>query len=62
MTRPNDIEDLQRHIERLQDAKRRALQIADERSKENAALRNMNVALREEIERLRVRLAECHRS
>ena len=62
MTRPNDIEDLKREVERLQDAKRRALAIADERSKENAALRNMNAALLEEIERLRVRLAECHRS
>ncbi|WFU44163.1 hypothetical protein QA640_17950 [Bradyrhizobium sp. CB82] len=30
---------LQREIERLQDAKRRALQIADERAKEAAALR-----------------------
>jgi hypothetical protein len=48
-----------RELERLSEAKRRALAIADERSKENVALRNMNAVLREEIERLRVRLAEC---
>ena len=41
-------------IERLQDAKRRALQLADERAKEAAELRLEN-------ERLRARLAEWAR-
>jgi hypothetical protein len=45
-------EELKREIERLQDAKRRALAIADERSKEA-------VALRLENERLRAKLSEC---
>jgi hypothetical protein len=34
-----DIESLEKEIERLQEAKRRALAIADERSKENVRLR-----------------------
>jgi regulator of replication initiation timing len=51
MKRPK-IEDLEREIQRLQDAKRRALAIADERSKEA-------VELRLENERLKARLAEC---
>ena len=34
MKRPERVEDLKREIERLQDAKRRALAIADERAKE----------------------------
>jgi hypothetical protein len=53
--RPTDIEALQREIQRLKEAKRRALPLADERAKEN-------VALRAEIERLRARIAECNRS
>jgi len=51
MKRPERVEDLKREIERLQDAKRRALAIADERAKEA-------VALRLENERLRAQLAE----
>jgi regulator of replication initiation timing len=47
-----DIEALKREIQRLQKAKRRALAIADERSKEA-------VELRLENDRLRARLAEC---
>jgi aminoglycoside phosphotransferase len=47
--------DLQAEISRLQDAKRRALQIADERAKEATELRLEN-------ERLRSRLAEWDRS
>jgi hypothetical protein len=42
-----EIKRLQAEVERLQDAKRRALAIADERTKEN-------VELRSEIERLRL--------
>jgi regulator of replication initiation timing len=49
--RPECTEELKREIERLQDAKRRALAIADERAKEA-------VALRLENERLRAQLAE----
>jgi regulator of replication initiation timing len=52
MRQPHDIEALKREIQRLQEAKRRALAIADERSKEA-------VELRLENERLRARLAEC---
>ena len=51
MKRPERVEELKREVERLQDAKRRALAIADERSKEA-------VALRLENERLRAQLAE----
>jgi hypothetical protein len=47
--------DLRAEIERLQDAKRRALSLADERAKEA-------VELRLENERLRAQLEECHRS
>jgi regulator of replication initiation timing len=50
MKRANDIEDLQREIQRLQKAKRRALQIAEA------------VELRLENERLRAQLAKCDRS
>ena len=51
MKRRNEVEELKREVERLQDAKRRALAIADERSKEA-------VAPRLENERLRAQLAE----
>jgi hypothetical protein len=51
MKRRNEVEELKREVERLQDAKRRALAIADERSKEA-------VALRLENERLWAQLAE----
>jgi hypothetical protein len=51
MKHPECVEELMREIERLQDAKRRALAIADERAKEA-------VALRLENERLRAQLAE----
>ena len=34
MKRRNEVEELKRKVERLQDAKRRALAIADERAKE----------------------------
>ena len=51
MKRPERVEELKREVERLQDAKRRALAIADERAKEA-------VALRLENERLRAQLAE----
>jgi cell division protein FtsB len=40
---------LEAEIARLQDAKRRALAIADERSKENVELRKENVDLRAEV-------------
>ncbi len=49
------VEDLQREIERLRDAKRRALTVADERVKEA-------VELRLENDRLRAQLAERDRS
>jgi regulator of replication initiation timing len=52
MTRPNDIEDLKREIERLRDANRRWMRVANERSKEAAGLRLEN-------EQLKARLAEC---
>jgi hypothetical protein len=55
MKRPERIEELKLEIERLQDAKRRALSLADERAKEA-------VELRLENERLRAKLAECDRS
>jgi regulator of replication initiation timing len=55
MKRPNEIEALTREIQRLQDTKRRALSLADERAKEGNELRLEN-------ERLRARLEECHRS
>jgi regulator of replication initiation timing len=55
MKRPERIEELKREIERLQDAKRRALSLADEPAKEAAELRIEN-------ERLRARLTECGRS
>jgi len=55
MKRPNEIEALQREIQRLREAKRRALAIADERAQEA-------VELRLENERLRAQLEECHRS
>ena len=42
-------------VDRLQDAKRRALQLADQRAREATELRLEN-------ERLRSRLAECDRS
>jgi phage host-nuclease inhibitor protein Gam len=48
----SEVEDLQREVQRLQEAKRRALAIADERAKEACGLR-------QEVERLRARLAEC---
>jgi hypothetical protein len=48
---PEHVEELKREIERLQDAKRRSLAIADDRAKEA-------VALRLENERLRAQLAE----
>jgi regulator of replication initiation timing len=48
----SEVEDLQREIQRLQEAKRRALAIVDERSKEA-------VELRLENERLRAQIAEC---
>lgn len=52
---PQYLEDLiarqKAEIERLQDAKRRALAIADKRVKENAALRADNVRLRAELAR-----------
>ena len=51
----NEIEALTREIQRLQDAKRRALSLADERAKEGNELRLEN-------EGLRARLEECHRS
>jgi len=51
MKRRNEVEEFKREIECLQDAKRRALAIADERAKEA-------VALRLENERLRAQLAE----
>lgn len=44
-------------IERLQAAKRAALAIADERSKENVALRAENKALKKQVEKLRNALA-----
>jgi hypothetical protein len=53
MKRPNEIEALQREIQRLQQAKHRALAIADERAKEANELRLEN-------DRLRARLEECH--
>jgi hypothetical protein len=49
------VEDLQREIQRLRAAKRRALLIADERAKES-------VELRQENARLRAQLVECDRS
>jgi hypothetical protein len=49
--RPERIEDLKREIERLQEAKRRALQIADERAQEAAELRLENERLRAKCER-----------
>jgi regulator of replication initiation timing len=49
------VEDLQREIERLQEAKWRALSLADERAKEAAGLRLEN-------DRLRARLTGCDRS
>jgi hypothetical protein len=55
MKRPQDIKDLQREIERLRDAKRRALTVADERAKEAVELRLENA-------RLQARLAKCDRS
>ena len=51
----SEVEDLQREIQRLQEAKRRALSLADERVKEANALRL-------EVERLRAQLAECKRT
>jgi hypothetical protein len=52
--RPADEPGLKREIERLKEAKRRALMIADERAKEA-------VELRLENERLNAQLAECDR-
>ena len=46
---------LRAEVDRLQDAKRRALQLADQRAREATELRL-------EDERLRSRLAECDRS
>jgi hypothetical protein len=53
--RASEVEDLQREIQRLRDAQRRALALADERAKEV-------VELRLENERLRAQLAECNRT
>ena len=50
MKRPNEIEALQREIQRLQDAKRRALSLADERAKESVELRLENDRLRARLE------------
>jgi regulator of replication initiation timing len=46
-------DDLKREIARLQDAKRRALQVADERAKEVTKLRLENEQLRAQLEELR---------
>jgi regulator of replication initiation timing len=54
MTRCSEVEKLKAEIERLQAAKRRALAVADERSKEA-------VELRLENEQLRAQLAERDR-
>ena len=55
MKHRSEIEELKAEIERLQAAKLRALQVADERAKEACELRLEN-------ERLRTKLAECDRS
>jgi len=55
MKRRTETEELKREIERLQDAKRRALSLADARAKEA-------VDLRLENQRLRAKLAVCDRS
>jgi regulator of replication initiation timing len=46
------MEDLKRENARLQDAKRRALQLADERAKEAVELRLENERLREQLRML----------
>lgn len=50
--------DLLAEVERLQAVKRRALSLADERAKECAHLKQLNILLREETERLRVEIDE----
>jgi hypothetical protein len=49
MKRSERIQDLQREIDRLQEAKRRALAVADERAKEAAELRLENERLRAQL-------------
>lgn len=51
------MEDLKREIERLKEAKRRALQLADERAQESTALRAEIKQLKDELREMAIDLA-----